>query len=426
MSFRLSGEISLKKDKSIKDRVQRSRLWTITSKRPKSQRFFQARFEGFDPKGRNKLEQWLYTYGNFLKWLIKYNRLKVRGLLRLSRKTGVLAVNAIPLIKSFVVRKMIWSRGRLGRPIVTSFVMGVAFMVFMVGEVFNSSRYVNSQEIDPDYLASVTDIIPQRTTAITTVPESRKRSEPFAYVIEDGDTLSSIGNKFKISVDALKYVNSLTDYSVLKVGNELVIPPVTGLIHTVERGDTLGSIANKYAVAPQAIADFNYILDTSSLEIGSELVIPDAKIPQNIVIPSPSYLAPIPAATIDPNAGGGWCIWPTSTRIITQYFSWYHNGLDIATPFGAGMPPLYACSGGTITRAGWDPFGLGLHVKIDHGNGYETVYGHMSRVDIGYGDSVSQGQVIGLMGNTGRSTGPHVHFTINYNGASQNPLNYVN
>ncbi len=425
MSFKLGGKLSLKKDKSIKDRVQHSRLWTITSKRPKSQRFFQVRFEGFDPKGRNKVEQWFNIYIDFFNSTLKYLRLKIRNILRGTRRTGVLAVNSVPVTKAFVVRKMIWSRGRLGRPIVTSFVMVVAFMVFMIGEVFNSSKLVNSQEIDPDYLASVTDIIPQRTTAITTVPDSRKQSEPFAYVIEDGDTLSSIGNKFKISVDALKYVNNLSDYSVLNVGDQIVIPPVTGLIHTVAKGDTLSSIANKYSVAPQAIADFNYILNTSSLVVGSELVIPDAKIPQNVVVPSPSYLAPLPSA-VDPNASSGWCMWPTTTRIITQYFSWYHNGLDIANPSGNAMPPLYACAGGVVTRSGWDPWGLGLHVRIDHGNGYETVYGHMSRVDIGYGDTVAKGQALGLMGNTGRSTGPHVHFTINFNGVSQNPLNYIN
>ena len=90
------------------------------------------------------------------------------------------------------------------------------------------------------------------------------------------------------------------------------------------------------------------------------------------------------------------------------------------------MPPTYASSSGTVTRAGWGPWGLGLHISIDHGNGFETVYGHLSRIEDGYGQRVSQGQVIGLMGNTGRSTGAHLHFTVKYNGVAQNPYNYVN
>ena len=90
------------------------------------------------------------------------------------------------------------------------------------------------------------------------------------------------------------------------------------------------------------------------------------------------------------------------------------------------MPPIFACTDGTVTRAGWDPWGLGLHVRIDHGNGYETVYGHMSSINISYGQRVSRGSVVGVMGSTGRSTGPHVHFMVNFNGSAQNPLNYTN
>lgn len=334
------------------------------------------------------------------------------------RKKGIEA-------KEYLVRKLIWSRGRLGRPIANFFVISVAFVIFMTGSVFNSSKLVNSQEIDPGYLKNVTDIIPQRNTAKTSIPEERLRAESFSYVVEGGDTLSTIGEKFKISVDALKYVNSLTDSSVLKVGQELTIPPVSGLVHTVEDGDSLASIAEKYDVPSQAIADFNYILDTGELAVGVDLIIPDAKVPEP-VITYPTYTDPVVVTDFTPApSGGNWCIWPTTVRIITQYFTWYHNGVDIATPWNI-RPPLFACGNGVVTRAGWDPWGLGLHVVIDHGNGFETVYGHMDRIDVGYGQSVSQGQQIGILGNTGRSTGPHVHFMVKYGGVAQNPLNYIN
>ena len=327
--------------------------------------------------------------------------------------------------KSFIIRKLIWSRGRLGRPIANAIILSVALIVFIFGEILSSNKLVNSQEIDADYLSTVNDIVANTNTALTTIPEDRRRSEAIKYVIEPGDTLSGVGQKFKISVDALEYVNGLTDSSVLQVGDVLTIPPASGLIHKIEDGDTLASIAKKYEVAQQAIADFNYILDTSKLAIGTELVIPGAKVPQPVYIaPAPSYIIPSTIQDI-PNLADGF-IWPTTTRIITQYFSWYHNGIDIAVPWGWGMPALFASSSGTVTRAGWDPWGLGLHVVIDHGGGLQTTYGHMSRIDVKYGQRVSKGQVIGLMGNTGRSTGPHVHFIIKYGGVATDPLRYVN
>jgi len=388
--------------------------------------YFQLSFEGFSPKGSTRFRKILSSLKLFIKALVVYFLSKLGKFV-----TGFFGmfgwfVLSLDKFKAFLTAKLIWSRGRLGRPIATFFVMSASFLVFTFGEIFNSTRFVSSQELNPDYLSTTIDIIPQRNTAVTIVPESRKRSEAFAYVIQGGDTLSSIGNKFKISTDALKYVNGLTDRSILTVGKELTIPPVSGLIHTVESGDTLSSIAIKYDVASQAVADFNYILDTSSLALGTELVIPGAKVPTVVVPATPSLPGGVPSGGYAPApASDTFCVWPTSVRIITQYFTWYHNGVDIANPIGTAAPPLYACTGGVVIRSGWDPWGLGLLIRIDHGNGYETAYGHMSRLDVGYGERVSRGQVIGLMGSTGRSTGSHVHFMVKYNGVAQNPLNYM-
>lgn len=391
----------------------------FTLKRPKSKRFYQLRFKEFNPNRD--------IFKAFFKFLFKYLIEKIKDLLKLAQRVISLSRSFPEKIKDYIVKKLIWSRGRLGRPIANLAVMFIAFWVFTFGEVLNSSRFVSGGEVDPDYLSYTSDIIPNVNTTTTTIPESRKRTEPFEYTVVSGDTLSGIGEKFKISVDALKYVNNLTDYSVLKVGQKVTIPPISGLIHKVEDGDTLESIAEKYDVPAQAIADFNYILDTSNLAVGTELVIPGAKVPQPIII-TPSVPTFTPGGGIAPQAtpSKNFCVWPTTVRIITQYFSWYHNGVDIATPTGRGMPPIFACDDGTVTRAGWDPWGLGLHVRIDHGGGYETVYGHMSQLNVSYGQRVSRGEVIGVMGSTGRSTGPHVHFTVNYYGVSQNPLDYAN
>ncbi len=392
-----------------------------------SRDYFQLKFDGFSVGGRTKIYQFLYSIKLFAKALSFYFVIKFNKLVTGFINGAFLSWKFAHATKDLFIAKLIWSRGRLGRPVATFVVMTIAFLIFLFGEIFSNTKFVSSQEISPDYLATSTDIIPQKNIALTAIPEDRKRSESFIYVVQGGDTLSGIGEKFRISTDALKYINRLTDYSVLSVGQELTIPPVSGLIHEVESGDTLLSIARKYDVPSQAIADFNYILDTSKLAIGTELVIPGGSVPEQVVLPPMAPIIPgYPGEGYAPvSPSSSFCAWPTSVWVITQYFSWYHNGVDIATPHGTAMPPLYACTGGTVTRSGWDPWGLGLHVQIDHGNGYETVYGHMSRIDVGYGEYVNRGQVIGLMGNTGRSTGSHVHFMVKYNGIPQNPLDYA-
>lgn len=388
-------------------------------------RISQLRLEGFNPKIRTRILAFFGPVGAFSKALATYTLKKLTKLGKGILGLGVGLGKSIADLKALTVKKLIWSRGKLGRPIANLIILAVAFIVFTFGEILNGSRLVNSQEVNPDYLSNITDIIPNRNTTLTLVPEERKNNQEINYTIQSGDTLSSIGQQFKISIDALKYVNNLTDNSVLTVGDVITVPPVSGLVHKVEDGDSLESIAEKYDVPAQAIADFNYILDVSKLAVGSELVIPGAKVPQVPVYipPTPIYTQPSLASV--PNLGDGF-IWPTTTRIISQYFSWYHNGLDIAVPWSWGMPPIFASSGGTVERAGWDPWGLGLHVVINHGNGYETVYGHMSSIGVGYGQRVSKGQTIGIMGNTGNSSGPHVHFMIRYGGVPQDPLGFVN
>lgn len=394
-------------------------------KRLRRQRISQLPLSGFKPSWREKIKEIFSPILRFTRAVSKYVFKKLRLLGKLFINLIVSVKLTLDWLKSFTIKKLIWSRGRLGRPVANLIVLAIAFLVFTFGELLSSTKFVSSQEISEDYLVNITDVIPNRSVATTLVPDERKQTESFSYTVREGDTLSTIGERFKISTDALEYVNGLTSTSVLSIGDTLIIPPVSGLIHTVASGDTLGSIAEKYDVAPQAVADFNYILDTSTLAVGDELVIPGAKIPTPVIPFIPSYPTAPQYALDVPSLGDGF-IWPTTTYIITQYFAWYHSGIDIAVPWSWGMPSIFASSSGTVTRAGWDPWGLGLHVTIDHGNGFETLYGHLSRIDVGYGQRVSKGQGIGLMGNTGRSTGAHLHFTMNYNGVAQNPYNYVN
>ncbi|MFA5776129.1 MAG: M23 family metallopeptidase [Patescibacteria group bacterium] len=398
-------------------------LFTIG--RPMSKRFIEVRFDTVIPYGRNKLMYFAKSLSQFFGWVAVYFVIKIKKTFLLLGRLLYLSIKGIRDLKSFFVAKLIWSRGRLGRPVANFIVMTLALGIFFFGEILSGSKLVVSKELDDDYLKTSTDIIPERNTALTTLPENRQRTEYLAYKVESGDSLYSIGNKFKVSTDALKYVNILYDGSVLQVGQDIVIPPISGLIHKVEAGDTLALIARKYSVPSQAIADFNYLLEPNKLALGTELVIPDAKIPLPVVTNLPIIPSIITGGVTDGNAKKGWCMWPTSTSVITQNFSWYHNGLDIGSSWGSAMPSIYACAGGVVVRAGWDPWGLGLHIRVDHGNGYETVYGHMSRLDVSYGDKIKKGEVMGFMGSTGRSTGPHVHFMIKYQGSPQNPLKYI-
>jgi murein DD-endopeptidase MepM/ murein hydrolase activator NlpD len=112
-------------------------------------------------------------------------------------------------------------------------------------------------------------------------------------------------------------------------------------------------------------------------------------------------------------------VWPTHGT-ITQGFLEYHPGIDIANEVGT---PEVAADAGQVVFAGWGSYGI--YVEIDHGNGFHTIYGHLSAVTVKTGQAVVQGQLIGLMGATGRASGPHLHFEIRYQGAPQNPTDLL-
>ncbi len=260
----------------------------------------------------------------------------------------------------------------------------------------------------------------------------KPRSDIISYTVKNGDTLSSIAQSFNISTDTIKWANDLKS-DVITPGESLKILPVTGVAYTVKSGDTIESVAKKFSASSQAILDypFNDIPDDLSLKIGQQLIVPDGALepppssspssssPQGpISHPTSGYYAEWPTNSF-PAPGGITFIWPTQSVGISQYFSWYHPGLDLPNP---AEPPVVAASGGTVVYAGWDTTGYGNRIDINHGNGYLTRYGHLSHIYVTVGEQVSQGQQIGQMGSTGRSTGPHLHFEIRYNGIAVNPL----
>ena len=359
---------------------------------------------------------------SFLVYLVKYSfgksgRLLILVFLAAFFFPSRLAKN----LKYNISRKMIWGRGSLSQPISHLAVIGLAAIVFVTGGLLSGSPLIRktASAQSSDYLPTP-DVIPAPIIPETTVG-AYSRAEALEYFVRPGDTLSSIGETYHLSIDAIRYANSLTDRDYLKVGQKLQIPPMEGVLHTVKSGDTVSSLAVKYKVSPQTIIEFNYLFEPFALTNGEKVLIPNAEIPAPpvpVYVPG-AYAAQSGGSTGPVTGSTGSFAWPVAGHYITQYFHSYHMGIDIG-----GSSPLYAADGGTVLNAGWNPWGLGYHVKIDHGNGFTSTYGHMSRIDVSVGQSVAKGEVIGQTGNTGNSYGTHLHFIIQKNGAYMNPLAY--
>ncbi len=258
-----------------------------------------------------------------------------------------------------------------------------------------------------------------------------KNSTISVYVVRPGDTLSGIAELFGVSSNTVRWANDIPKNGTLQIGQTLTILPVTGIEYTVKSGDTLASIAKKYGGDAAEIASFNG-LDAASLTSGATIVIPNGELAAAPAPkPSPSYSSAASAANeaarereAAPVRGqaaaqySGYYIAPLSHYVKTQGVHGY-NGVDLAA--SAGSPVMAAASGEVIVarNAGWNG-GYGNYVVIRHDNGTQTLYAHASQVIVGVGQHVVQGQVIAYEGETGRATGPHVHFEIR--GGPVNPF----
>ncbi len=252
---------------------------------------------------------------------------------------------------------------------------------------------------------------------IQTQVSEKPRDQVITYKAVKGDTLSTIADKFGISPDTIRWENDLTSDDIA-IGQELKIPPVSGIVHKVQEGETVQSIAKKYKTDAQKIVNFPFNdftdLETFSLNVGQTLIGRDA-----VQVQAPAIAFPAPSL-ISTAMGTGRLLWPTS-GVITQYPIWYHMAFDIANP---SLPGVMAADNGVVIYTGWDRYGYGNHIIIDHGGGLSTLYGHLTEYYVNVGDRVSRGQVIAKMGSTGRSTGPHLHFETRINGVPVNPAQY--
>jgi murein DD-endopeptidase MepM/ murein hydrolase activator NlpD len=256
---------------------------------------------------------------------------------------------------------------------------------------------------------------------ITLIPE-RQRIDFITHTVKSGDTLYGIAQKYKLNAETIMFANGLeTNPDLLRLGQKLTILPVNGILHTVKKGDTLEKIAKTYKVNTTSIVShpLNHMDPRNPIiAVGQNLLVPGGYKALPIQQAQVVYRGPVPSGA---SRGSGRFVWPTA-GYVTQGFMRYHPAVDIARATGT---PVKAADSGYVVAAGWSNDGYGNNIVIDHGNGYQTLYGHLSKIFVKVGDSVARGSQIGQMGSTGRSTGPHLHFEIRRNGVRLNPISFL-
>ena len=242
------------------------------------------------------------------------------------------------------------------------------------------------------------------------------RTGTTTYTVISGDTASTIAHRFGLGTQTLLWANGMSATDYIKPGQVLKIPARDGVLVAVKKGDTVASLAKKYSGDTNSILEANQLAAADTLASGQEILIPGGEPPAPPVTATPArpstgssrYTSGTPPPSA--RATGARFIWPTNGHRINQYYRGsYHTGIDIG---GNYKSPIYAAASGTVTYAAYDRSGYGLHIIISHGNGYWTLYGHASKIFVHVGQRVTQGQTIAMIGSTGRSTGPHLHFEI--------------
>ena len=276
-------------------------------------------------------------------------------------------------------------------------------------------------------------------------------SEPRTHTVQDGDNLWAISRRYDVTVDALARANDLTADSTLRLGKELSIPaagsttPVTAspsksaprtanasptVNYVVQPGDTLWSIAARHGTKIEDIMARNDLDESALIRPGQCLVISGRELAQHRQLAAQSRnragVRPQPQmADVATLRAAGEFLWPSrgvlTSRFGLRRYRRHHDGIDIAAPPGT---PIFASRDGIVDSAGRQN-GFGLVIFLVHGDGLVTVYGHASRLLVVTGQAVKKGQLIALVGCTGRCTGSHLHFEVRQDGRAQNPLQYL-
>ena len=285
--------------------------------------------------------------------------------------------------------------------------------------------------------------IPRLAQVHTNIP-SRPRQEVVKYTVEEGDTVFGIAEKFGLIPETVLWGNYyvlLDNPHQLQAGQELNILPVNGTYHEWQQGEGLNGISSYYGVKPEDIInypannlDIAAIGDLANPNItpGTWLIVPNGRreyvswsAPLGVTRENPAYARVLGPGACDAVSGGavgyGAFIWPSNKHYLSGFDyapNANHWGIDIAGNEGEGV---YATDAGVIVYAGWNNYGYGNMILIDHGGGFQSLYAHLSGLNVGCGQSVGQGDVIGGIGTTGRSSGSHLHFEIMTSSYKINP-----
>lgn len=253
------------------------------------------------------------------------------------------------------------------------------------------------------------------------------------HTVESGETLSAISVRYGLKAETIMWENNISNVNSIKSGQKLLIPPVDGISYTAMKGDTLEKISKKYNIVGDAIVAQN-ALNSTTISEGQSLFLPNARpiggakttvvAAKNVGTAGKQAVGNLTGSDSVP-VGAKPFIYPTSGK-ITNGFKRGHYAIDIAD---RSKPAVWAAGSGTVIKASSGTWGggYGNHIIIDHGDGLQTLYAHLDHLTVANGDTVSSGQVIGQMGNTGRvygATGIHLHWEVIKNGVKQYPGNY--
>jgi murein DD-endopeptidase MepM/ murein hydrolase activator NlpD len=264
------------------------------------------------------------------------------------------------------------------------------------------------------YVENTALSVPESVDLEAGMPEPEFYSKPrmllsFSYKVQRGDTIGVLAETFGLNQDTLLSLNGIKNSRLLQIGQVLRIPNQDGSLYRVKTGDTLAAVAEKYETDIETILTANELF-SETVNPNTSLFIPGARL----------------SRTDLQEINGDLFLWPVRGYITSSYGSrpspftgvrQFHTGLDIGVPYGT---PIKAAMAGRVSAVGYDGV-TGNYVVITHHSGYRTLYGHMSRHRTQTGAYVRTGDIIGEVGSTGLSTGPHLHFTVYKNGVTVNP-----
>ncbi len=274
--------------------------------------------------------------------------------------------------------------------------------------------------VERPYYRTASQVRIVRQAQVHTAIPDRPRLSVITYTVEVGDTAEKIAAKFGLQPTTLLWSNPEMEKmpDLLAVGQVLTVLPIDGVYHTVGVSDTLKSLAEAYSVELDAIRDcvFNEVPEDGTLAEGTQIIVPGGTRPY-VTREVTAYTGPV-SVSADASGLFSWPAWGT----LTQGYWYGHRAVDIGASVGTA---IRASDGGFASFVGWTDIGYGYLIVLDHQNGYQTFYAHLSDIYVREGEVVDKNQVIAAMGSTGNSTGPHLHFEIRYNGYPNNPLIYL-